>query len=106
MSGFQRYLFNNVLRTLLAIVGGLALIALLATGLQQIDRIVENRQSTGIFVWVSLLAVPSIVSLMLPLGLFIATAAALNVAHRENEIVVAQASGLSNWQVASPVLRL
>jgi lipopolysaccharide export system permease protein len=106
MSGFQRYLFNNVLRTLLAIVGGLALIALLATGLQQIDRIVENRQSTGIFLWVSLLAVPSIVSLMLPIGLFIATAAALNVAHRENEIVVAQASGLSNWQVASPVLRL
>ena len=29
MSGFQRYLFNNVLRTLMAIVGGLALIALL-----------------------------------------------------------------------------
>ncbi len=43
---------------------------------------------------------------MMPIGIFIATAAALNVAHRENEIVVAQASGLSNWQVASPVLRL
>jgi lipopolysaccharide export system permease protein len=106
MSGFQRYLFRNVLRTLTAIVGGLALIALLATGIQQVDRILQNGQSTGVFLWVSALAVPSIVSLMLPIGLFIATAAALNVAHRENEIVVAQASGLSNWQVASPVLRL
>src|SRR5215470_10983801 len=106
MSGFQRYLFNNVLRTLMAIVGGLALIALLATGIQQVDRILQNGQSTGVFLWFSLLAVPSIVSLMLPIGIFIATAAALNVAHRENEIVVAQASGLSNWQVASPVLRL
>jgi lipopolysaccharide export system permease protein len=106
MSGFQRYLFRNVLRTLTAIVGGLALIALLATGIQQVDRILQNGQSTGVFLWVSALAVPSIVSLMLPIGIFIATAAALNVAHRENEIVVAQASGLSNWQVASPVLRL
>lgn len=106
MSGFQRYLFRNVLRTLTAIVGGLALITLLTTGLQQINLIVENRQSMLIYLWVSVLAAPQIVSLLMPIALFIATAAALNVAHRENEIVVAQASGMSNWQVASPVLRL
>jgi lipopolysaccharide export system permease protein len=108
MSGFQRYLFRNVLRTLLAIVGGLALIALLTQGLDQrlLDLIVENRQSVGVYLWASLLAAPQIISLLLPIALFIATAGALNVAHRENEIVVAQASGMSNWQVASPVLRL
>lgn len=106
MSGFQRYLFRNVLRTLLAIVGGLALIALLTQGLQQIDLIVENRQSMLIYLWVSLLAAPQIISLLMPIALFIAAAGALNVAHRENEIVVAQASGMSNWQVASPVIRL
>jgi lipopolysaccharide export system permease protein len=108
MSGFQRYLFRNVLRTLLAIVGGLALIAMLTQGLNpdQLNLIVENRQSIGIYFWVTILAVPQILSLLMPIALFIAAAAALNVAHRENEIVVAQASGMSNWQVASPVLRL
>jgi lipopolysaccharide export system permease protein len=106
MSGFQRYLFRNVLRTLLAIVGGLVLIALLTKGLEQIDLIVENRQSMLVYLWASALAAPQIVSLLMPIALFIATAGALNVAHRENEIVVAQASGMSNWQVASPVLRL
>lgn len=107
MSGFQRYLFRNVLRTLIAIVGGLALIALLTQGLSQIqDTIVQNRQSMLAFLWVSVLATPQIISLLMPIALFIATAAALNVAHRENEIVVAQASGMSNWQVASPILRL
>lgn len=107
MSGFQRYLFRNVLRTLIAIVGGLALIALLTQGLSQIDdTIVQNRQSMLAFLWVSLLATPQIIALLMPIALFIATAAALNVAHRENEVVVAQASGMSNWQVASPVLRL
>jgi lipopolysaccharide export system permease protein len=106
MSGFQRYLFRNVLRTLLAIVGGLALIALLTQGLTQIDLIVENRQSVLVYLWVSILAAPQIISLLMPIALFIATAGALNVAHRENEVVVAQASGMSNWQVASPVMRL
>lgn len=108
MSGFQRYLFRNVLRTLIAIVGGLALIALLTQGLseRQLDLIVENRQSVGVYLWVSVLATPQIISLLMPLGLFAATTAALNVSHRENEIVVAQASGMSNWQVASPVMRL
>jgi len=107
MSVFQRYLFRNVLRTLIAIVGGLALIALLTQGLSQIeDTIVQNRQSMLTFLWVSVLATPQIISLLMPIALFIATAAALNVSHRENEVVVAQASGMSNWQVASPVLRL
>ncbi len=108
MTGFQRYLFRNVLRTLIAIVGGLALIALLSQGLDrdQLDLIVENRQSIGVYFWVTILAVPQIISLLMPVALFVAAVFALNVAHRENEVVVAQASGMSNWQVASPVLRL
>jgi lipopolysaccharide export system permease protein len=106
MSGFQRYLFRNVLRTLLAIVGGLVFIALLTQGLSQIDLIVEDRQSTFTYLWVSLLAAPQIISLMLPIAIFIAAIGALNVTHRENEIVVAQSTGMSNWQVASPVIRL
>jgi lipopolysaccharide export system permease protein len=107
MSGFQRYLFRNVLRTLIAIVGGLALIALLTQGLSSTGlQILENRQSMLVYFWVSILATPQIVSLLMPIALFIATAGALHVAHRENEVVVAQASGMSNWQVASPVVRL
>jgi lipopolysaccharide export system permease protein len=108
MTGFQRYLFQNVLRTLLAIVGGLALIALLTQALdqRQLDLIVENRQSVLVYLWVSVLAAPNIISLLMPIALFIAAAGGLNVAHRENEIVVAQAAGMSNWQIASPVMRL
>jgi lipopolysaccharide export system permease protein len=107
MSGFQRYLFRNVLRTLIAIVGGLALIALLTQGLSTTGlQILENRQSMLVYFWVSILATPQIVSLLMPIALFIATAGALNVAHRENEVAVAQASGMSNWEVASPVIRL
>ncbi len=106
MSGFQRYLFRNVLRTLLAVVGGLVMIALLTQGLSQIENAVENRQATTLALWLAVLAAPQIVSLLLPIALFIAASSALNVSHRDNEIVVAQAAGMSNWQVASPVMRL
>ena len=72
MTGFQRYLFRNVLRTLFAVVGGLALIALLSQGLDpdQLNLIVENRQSIGVYFWVTILAVPQILSLLMPIALF------------------------------------
>jgi lipopolysaccharide export system permease protein len=106
MSGFQRYLFRIVLRALVAILAGLALIALLTQGLSQIDLLVESRRSAAAYLWVSLLASPQIFSLLIPLALFVATVVGLNTAHRENEIVVAEASGMSNWAISSPVIRL
>ena len=106
MKRFQRYLFENVLKTMLTIVGGLVLIALLTQGLTQIDLIVEDRQSALTFLYVSALAAPQMVSLLMPLALFVAAVSALNRAHRDSEIVVAQASGMSRWDIASPILRL
>lgn len=108
MSGFQLYLFRNALRALSSFVGGLALIALVTQGLSQtqIDLIVENHQSLFTYIWITLLATPQIVSILLPIAVFVAVAGALNNAHRDNEIVVAQASGLSNWGIAAPVIRL
>ena len=106
MNSFQQYLFQNVLKTMLTIVGGLVLIALLTQGLTQMDLIVENRQSALTFFYVSMLAAPQVISLLLPIALFIAAASSLNRAHRDSEIVVAQAAGMTRFQIASPILRL
>lgn len=106
MNRFQQYLFGNVLRTMVAIVGGLVLIALLTQGLTQIDLIVENRQSALTFLYVSMLAAPQVIGLLLPIALFVAAIATLNRAHRDSEIVVAQAAGMSRLEISSPVLRI
>lgn len=106
MDRFQQYLFGNVLRTMVSIVGGLVLIALLTQGLTQIDLIVENRQSALTFLYVSILAAPQVIGLLLPIALFVAAITTLNRAHRDSEIVVAQAAGMSNFQIASPILRI
>ena len=106
MNSVQRYLFYAVLRTVVLIVGGLALLALLAQGLSQTDLLVENRQSALTYFFVVLLGAPQVMALLLPLAVFIATIWSLNRLHKDSEIVVAQAAGMTKWQTASPVLRL
>nr|WP_070959530.1 LptF/LptG family permease [Hyphomonas sp. Mor2] len=106
MNRVQRYLFNRVLRSVLIIVGGLTLLAILAQGLSQTDIIVENRQGALTFFKIVALGVPQIVALLTPMAMFVATIWALNRLHRDSEVVVAQAAGMTRWQVASPILRL
>ena len=106
MNRIQRYLFSRVLRSVLIIVGGLTLLAILAQGLSQTDIIVENRQGALTFFKIVALGVPQIVALLTPMAMFVATIWALNRLHRDSEIVVSESAGMTRWQVASPVLRL
>lgn len=106
MNRFQRYIFWSALQTLGAILLGLAAIAIMTQGLSQLDIIVDNRQSSAVYFWVTLLASPQIIALTLPIALFVATTITLNRAQADNELVVAQSAGMSRWQIASPVFRL
>ncbi|MEO1101359.1 MAG: LptF/LptG family permease [Pseudomonadota bacterium] len=106
MNRVQRYLFLEVFRAVVVIVGGLAILAILAQGLSQTDLIVESRQSALTYFYVVLLGAPQIIALLTPLAIFVAGVWALNRIHRDSEIVVAQAAGMTRWQTASPILRL
>lgn len=106
MNSVQRYLFYEVLRAVVVIVGGLALLAILAQGLSQTDLIVESRQSAFTYFYVVFLGAPQIIALLTPLALFVGGVWALNRIHRDSEIVVAQAAGMTRWQTASPIIRL
>lgn len=106
MTRVQRYLFFEVFRMVAIIVGGLALLALLAQGLSRTDLIVESRQSALTYFYVVILGAPQVIALLTPLALFVAGVWALNRIHRDSEIVVAQAAGMTRWQIASPIIRL
>ncbi|MEO0754817.1 MAG: LptF/LptG family permease, partial [Pseudomonadota bacterium] len=106
MNRIQQYLFKEVLRTVILIVGGLAVLALLAQGLSQTDLIIENRQSAFMYFYVVLLGAPQVIALLTPLAIFIAAVWSLNRIHKDNEIVVAQAAGMTRWQIVSPIMRL
>ncbi|KCZ83643.1 putative permease [Hyphomonas adhaerens MHS-3] len=106
MTKVQSYLFYEVLRAVAIIVGGLALLALLAQGLSRTDLILENRQSALTYFYIVMLGSPQIIALLTPLALFVAGVWSLNRIHKDSEIVVAQAAGMTRWQIASPILRL
>lgn len=106
MTKIQAHLFRQVLQAVLIIVGSLVMIALLAQGLTRTDLILENRQSAVTYFYVVMLGSPQVIALLLPLALFVAGVWSLNRIHKDSEIVVAQAAGMTRWQVASPVLRL
>ena len=106
MNTFASYIFRQALGPLLAILGALAAIAILTQGLNQLDIIITNRRAGFAFVWVTLLAIPQLVSLIMPLAVFFAVLYALNRMHSESEIAVAYSAGVSRWRIASPILQL
>lgn len=106
MNTISAYVFRQALGPLLAILGALAAIAILTQGLNQLDIIVTNRRAGFAFAWVTLLALPQLISLILPMAVFIAVVYALNRMHSESEIAVLYGAGVSRQRLARPILQL
>ncbi|MBI1400405.1 LptF/LptG family permease [Hyphomonas sp.] len=106
MTKIQAHLFRQVLQAVVIIVGGLVMMALLAQGLSRTDLILENRQSALTYFYIVMLGSPQVVALLTPLAIFVGAVWSLNRIHKDSEIVVAQAAGMTRWQVASPIMRL
>lgn len=106
MKLIERYLFRQLLVPTLAAVAALAGVAILSTSLGRLELIVEYGQSAAVFGRITALAVPGLISLILPIALFVACLIRLNRLHTEQEIVVCFASGMSRWRVISPAVRL
>jgi lipopolysaccharide export system permease protein len=81
-------------------------VALLSQSLQALDLIVNQGQSAAVFLKITLLGLPSLVSMILPIAIFVASLVALNRLQTEQELVVCFAGGMSRWRVISPTIRL
>ena len=106
MLSFQKYLFFDTIRTLLVIIATLCVLSLLAQGLTYTEIIQENQQSIAVYLKIVILGAPKVLALLLPLALFVASTWCLNRLQRDAEILVVQATGMTHWQMASPLLRL
>ena len=106
MNRIQRYIFYRVLRSVVIIVGGLALLGILVQGLSRTDIIVENRQSTLTYLQIVALGAPQIIALLTPIAIFVAAITSLNRMHRDSEIVVSSAAGMTQMDIAKPVILL
>jgi lipopolysaccharide export system permease protein len=102
----ERYLFRQILIPTLLSVIALTAVAFLSQSLSALDLVVDQGQGLIVFLKATVLALPELVSLILPIAVFVAAAISLNRLHTEHEIVVCFAGGMSRWDVISPAMRL
>ena len=102
----QRYIFSQAFLPAILSLSALAILALLTQSLQTLDLIVENRQSATTFLYITILALPQLIGIIMPLAVFMAAIYALNRMTNDSELVVAKANGVSPWSIGTAVVRL
>ena len=102
----ERYLFRQLLGPTLLATAALGGVALLSQSLAALDIIVDQRQSAMVFLKVTVLALPQLINMILPVAVFVAALVALNRLQTEQELVVCFAGGMSRWRVINPAVRL
>ncbi|WP_338081963.1 LPS export ABC transporter permease LptF [Donghicola mangrovi] len=67
------------------------------------DTLIGDGQSVAVFLEFSMLSLPAVIGLVLPLASFAAAVQLTNRMSNESELVVMQATGFSPWRMARPV---
>jgi lipopolysaccharide export system permease protein len=104
MTGIQNYMFRQIGGPLLFFAFVLTGVVWLSQSLRMLDVVINQSQSVGTFIYLTVLALPQLMALILPFAVFLAVLYALNRLYVENELVVMWAAGFSRWVVAGPVL--
>jgi lipopolysaccharide export system permease protein len=106
MTLIQGYLFRQIARPVIGACAALAGIGILSQSLDQLEVIVERGQSIWVMIKLTLLAVPQLLAVILPIGLFVGALIALTRLQREQELTAIFASGVTRWSAIRPAVRL
>ena len=104
MTLIQGYLFRQIGRPVVAACAALAGIGILSQSLDQLEFIVERGQSVWVMVKLTLLAVPQLLAVIIPIGLFVGALIALTRLQREQELTAVFASGVTRWSAIRPAV--
>ena len=104
MSRFDRYLLSQLLQ----LFGFFSLVLVAVYWVNQavglFDQLIGDGQSALVFLEFSVLSLPNAIRLVLPISAFAAVLYVINRLMQESELVVMQATGLSGFRLARPVL--
>ena len=106
MTLIQGYLFRQLLLPVAGACGALVGIGVLSQSLEQLEFVVERGQSLWLMLKLTLLAVPQLLGVVLPIGLFVGALIALTRLQREQELTAPQAAGLTRAALIRPAVRL
>ncbi|WP_292054186.1 MULTISPECIES: LptF/LptG family permease [unclassified Brevundimonas] len=106
MTLIQRYLFRQIGLPILAAIGALVGIGLLSQSLEQLEVIVQRGQSLWVMTKLTVLALPQLLAVILPIGLFVGALIALTRLQRDQELTAAYAAGMGRFALIRPAMAL
>ena len=106
MSLFSRYVFRQVANAFVIILVTLTTIVWLATALKQLDLIVSQGQGLVLFLKMTFLTLPSLMALIAPNAMLMASLYTLDRMNGDSELIVMTAAGAPIWRIGAPFVLL
>lgn len=106
MSGLTRYVLRQLAMGMIFVSIALTCVLWLTQSLRLIELIVTKGISVGVFLSLTLLAMPTFMVVIIPISLFAVTLFTFTKLIADRELVVMRAAGLSHWALARPAVIL
>lgn len=106
MTQIQRYIFRIALSAFLACLVGLTGTIWVTQALRELDLITAKGQTLVIFLLITSLSLPTLITVIAPVALFIAIIYALNRLNGDSELIVMSAAGMEPRRILRPFLTL
>lgn len=98
------YILRQIIGPFLLFTVILTLVIWMTQSLRLLDVVINRGQSAGLFAWLTMLMLPSLLVVIVPIAFFGAALFVLSRLNTDSELVVMWSSGISRLQTALPVL--
>src|SRR6476620_11415100 len=106
MTLFSRYVFRQVANAFVIILVTLTTIVWLATALRQLDLLISQGQGFTLFLKMTFLSLPSLMALIAPNAMLMASLYTLDRLNGDSELIVMTAAGAPIWRIGAPFVLL
>ena len=106
MNGLTRYMFWQLTVGMIFVTTGLACVLWLMISVRYVSWIVNKGLTAGMFLYFTMLKLPDLLTIILPIALFTIIAFTYSKLITDRELVVMRASGMSQTALAKPALLL
>ena len=101
-----RYIFRQSIGAVLLILVSLTVVVWIGVALRQVDVMTSQGQDALVFLKLTALALPGLVSFIAPFAVLISSLHVINRLSGDSELIIMTASGAPAWRLVSPLLAM
>jgi lipopolysaccharide export system permease protein len=104
MRSLSYYILRQIVGPLLLFTLLMTIVVWLTQSLRLLDLVINRGQSAATFAYLTLLLLPGLLAIIVPVAFFAGTMFALHKLNTDSELVVMWSAGFSRLQIATPVM--